>query len=140
MKRTELTRKSPLKRGRMRRKPPEPRADPSAGELAWKTPGAARCEHCGKKGRTTGHHVVLARHVRARGGDVWDLRNRLNVLHACHMAHHQGGDWQKIDQTMLRPEHLEFARELLGDDAQAYLDKHYPRLPIPRLADEARAH
>lgn len=82
-------------------------------------------------------------HVRAAGGDVFDLRNRLSVLHACHMGHHTGSAWQKIAQSQLRPENVEFARELLGDGAQDYLDRHYPKEPVPRvlrsLADETPA-
>lgn len=132
MKRTELKRKAPMKRSRMKRKPPPLPAERSPAEIAWKEPGAARCEHCGRPGRTTGHHVVREQDVRRLGGDVWDLRNRLNVLHDCHMAHHQGATWQKIPQTVLRAENVLFARELLGERAQEYLDRHYPKLPVTR--------
>lgn len=106
----------------------EPDPAELAGREAWHhaTVRDRRCACCGKRGHVHGHHVILARHVRQRGGDVWDLRNRLSLGDDCHLNHHHGGARQKIPQSALRPENVEFARELLGVDAQDYLDKHYP--------------
>ena len=130
-------RRTEMKRTRMKRRAPAKVELSAAEELArdaWHAATARdrTCAHCGQRGQLFGHHVVLARHVRAAGGDVWDLRNRLGVLHACHMAHHSGGLDQRFDQTMLRQENIDFAYELLGDRAQEYLDKHYPRTPVSR--------
>lgn len=136
MKRGEAMKRSGtvLKRSRIapksaKRKAEVPSPEELAGREAWHraTVADSRCACCGKRSADPhGHHVVLARHVRAKGGNVWDLRNRLTLAHDCHLNHHHGGDRQRIPQSALRPENVEFVRELLGEDAQAYLDRHYP--------------
>lgn len=135
MRRSELKRGKPLKRTRMKRKPPASRDEhEEPARQRWIASVAAHraCAHCGQRGRISGHHVVLEQDVRKEGGDPWDIRNMLPVLHYCHLNHHQGSAWQKIAQSQLLPANLEFARDLLGDRAQDYLDRHYPRLPVRR--------
>lgn len=120
---------APLKRSRIA---PKGKVAPSAAELAGREAWAAatavdnRCACCGRRGACHGHHVILKRHVVQRGGDPWDLRNRLSLLPDHHLGHHESSGRHRIPQSVLRPENLAFARELLGDDAQAYLDRHYP--------------
>lgn len=104
-----------------------------AGREAWAAATAAdpRCACCGRGGRMHGHHVVLARHVRKHGGDVWDLRNRLSVAPACHLAHHESSGRHRIALSVLRPENVQFAVGLLGEEAaREYLDRHYASLAI----------
>lgn len=139
MKRTPLKRTSglsgdgELKRTRLKpisdkRREAKPTADVVARQEAWflATLADRVCAcGCGQVGAMDGHHVVLKSHVRKRGGDVWDLRNRLSVFHDHHMAHHHGSDAQKIPLSALRQENVEFARELLGDRADDYLARHY---------------
>lgn len=77
----------------------------------------------------SGHHVILKRHVAAKGGDVWDLRNRLSLDPACHLAHHESSGRHRVSRAALRPDNIAFARELLGEAADEYLDRHYPSTP-----------
>lgn len=137
MKRTEMKRGKGMKRSRIapqseKKKAQEPSPQEVAAREAWNlaTLKSPRCACCGKRSvYPHGHHVVLARHVRQRGGDVWDLRNHLTLAQDCHLNHHHGGDRQRVPQTALRAENVAFAHELLGEDAEDYLNRHYPRVP-----------
>lgn len=143
MKRTEIKRgkglargESTLKQTRLASRSEKKQAtiaDPAldAAREAWHRATLADgvCACCGLRGQMHGHHAVSRQHVRKRGGDEWDLRNRLSLRPACHMAHHAG---RKIDQSKLRPENVAFARELLGEAAQEYLDRHYSQAPSER--------
>lgn len=143
MKRTPLTRKTPLEtttplargdtplaRGsglRRDRKRPFESPESAAARSAWNVATKANptCARCGKRGYVSGHHVVEKRHVKARGGDIWDLRNQLSVCPDCHLNHHQGGEDRRIPLSALRPENVAFATELLGDAAGDYLARYY---------------
>lgn len=149
MKRSRLDRKSGLKTGsgalkrsaikpisQKRRARPADLAAVAAREawfLATLADRVCACG-CGQVGSMDGHHVVLKSHVRKLGGDVWDLRNRLSVFHDHHMAHHHGGEQQRLRLAVLRPENLVFARELLGERAEEYLAKHYRRSELDSSA------
>lgn len=96
------------------------------GYREWHTPSFGRCGVCGKPGLLIRHHVVLEQHVRAAGGDPWDLRNalRLGAHCPCHRAHH--GSSRRIPAARIPPAAIEFALALFGAElADAYFDRYY---------------
>lgn len=56
---------------------------------------------------------------------MWDPRNGLTLCGGCHSAHHKRG--RIVPIRALRPENLEYARELLGEAAEDYLRRYYGR-------------
>jgi hypothetical protein len=114
----------------MRRVPlePKPPADHSAepGWREWHQPIWGRCQCCGVPGRLERHHVILAQHVRAEGGAVYDLRNSLTLGRycRCHRSHHQAA--VRLPLSCVPAAALGFAVELLGEhQAAAYLARFY---------------
>jgi transcription initiation factor TFIIIB Brf1 subunit/transcription initiation factor TFIIB len=69
------------------------------------------------------HHVVKQQHLDDYGGDPADPRNALALCHVHHERHHKAK--RRIRLSELRPENLEFARELLGDYADDYIAREY---------------
>lgn len=116
-----------MKRSPLRARPPvDQSAEP--GYAAWKAPAWGRCEACGKRDRLIRHHVVLAQHVRALGGPVYDLRNSLllgtGVRCDCHRSHHHAT--RRLPLAVVSPEAIAFAQELLGGErAGEYLRRYY---------------
>lgn len=104
---------------------PDRRAEPGRG--AWKSPVVGECAACGRRGLLLRHHVVLEQHVRAAGGDPWDLRNALALGYyacRCHRDHHHAV--RRIPLSCVPPEAIAFAVELLGvAAADSYLARYY---------------
>lgn len=115
-----------------------------AGERRFQS-GQAACQHSlceGGGADLSQHHVVYRQHVEEAGGDVWDPRNALALCRRCHAAHHRRARPLAID--CLRPENIEFARELLGvRRAEGYLRRRYtapedlPRFPAQPAIQES---
>lgn len=116
-----------MKRSPLVIKPPVDRSG-EPGYRAWHQRQFGRCRCCGKPGLLVRHHCVLEQHIRAIGGDPWDLRNGL-LLGAgyscrCHRDHHAA--CRRLPASKLPPEAIEFAIELLGaEQADAYIETYY---------------
>jgi hypothetical protein len=95
------------------------------GYREWKTPTFGRCQGCGKPGLRERHHVVAEQHVRAEGGDPYDLRNGMQLgMHCrCHSRHTNAA--QRLPLARVPDEAIAFASELFGAGAGAYLSRHY---------------
>lgn len=112
--------RTPLLSRRRPERPLEP------GYKAWHTPVFGRCEACGKPGLLLRHHVVLEQHVRAAGGDPYDLRNAMALGYyscACHRHHHHAV--RRLSIRAVPDEAVAFCSELLGPAAGAYLSRYY---------------
>lgn len=116
----------------MKRSPllPKPAPDRSGepGYRQWKAPVTGPCQVCGTVGRLVRHHVILEQHVRALGGDPYDLRNSLLIgagyVCRCHREHH--GACRRIPRCRLSAAAVEFAVELLGPEGgEDYLERYY---------------
>lgn len=69
------------------------------------------------------HHVVAAQHVDNYGGDLEDGRNCLGLCELCHTRHEKAV--RRVRGSELRPENLEFAREMYLEYAEDYLARYY---------------
>lgn len=107
-------------------------SDPSAdsislsGEKRWKAPRYGRCAICRRQGRIVRHHVVYQQHLRIYGGDLWDLRNALDVglWCQCHANHHSATS--RIRLPIIPDAAIEFAVEVLGASRAAlYFARYY---------------
>jgi hypothetical protein len=78
---------------------------------------------CGNHFTHTLHHVVLAQHLRAKGGDEWEPDNALPICRQCHDDHH--GAVRRIPVQALLRVNREFVDELLGPAAGDYLSRYY---------------
>ena len=72
------------------------------------------------------HHVVYEQELRRlgmRGNELYDTRNALRLCGVCHAAHHARS---KIVKTRkLRDANIEYAFDVLGTRAGAYLRRRY---------------
>jgi hypothetical protein len=128
VKRSELKRKSPLKRaGMTRRGQKRDAAYSPAAWAAWRGAMTAQCCHpdCERaSARLQQHHVVYVQHV-PKGVEVYDPRNGVTVCVRCHGSHHRRGT-KVIPLSVLPDAAFAFAREVLGPGAAAeYLGKRY---------------
>lgn len=73
------------------------------------------------------HHVVYQQHLDDYGGDPGDSRNALSLCPVHHERHHKAA--RRVKLAELRPENLEFARELLGPYADDYIATYYDVIP-----------
>lgn len=129
MKSSPLTRRTPPRRtGPLRRRRKPVVVDPAvvAAREAWKVPRAGFCA-CGCDRfalHLERHHVVYEQHVRAEGGDVWDLANSILLHPRCHSQHHSAA--RRIPLAQVPDSALAFAVDLLGEDAAAlYFVRRY---------------
>ncbi len=89
------------------------------------------CAGCGKApwamygGYLRAHHVVYRQHLPA--GYEWDPRNAMPLCDPCHERHHSRS--RPIPFSALTEEHVGFAREVLGEFADDYLVRRYPKDP-----------
>lgn len=119
MKRTPLTRRTPLKRGgwlRRRRKPvPVIVAD------IWRE-GLGPCAVCGARFRVDGHHIIPKRILRALGFDAlcMDKRNRLPLCRRHHERHE--ASVEPVPRELLPASVWEFADEI---GLRWYVERHY---------------
>lgn len=134
--RAVLRRSSRLK---AQRKPAE--ANPAKHafkELAW-----TACEACGAIGWCRRHHVVLEQHVRAEGGDCWDLDDGMwigverGITCRCHERHHnpsaRGDTRIPLARVPLRA--IGFAYRLFGEAyGRDYLAQRYAPVREERMA------
>lgn len=136
MKRTALTRRTPLRRGTRRyRKAGEWRARVEAlrdKRQAWYEVRNDACALCPTTHGITPHHVVYRQHVRRAGGDEWDPRNALPLCEGCHARHHQRV--RVIVVGELPASAVEFANELLGEAAGGYFARYYRAAPAGERA------
>jgi hypothetical protein len=138
MKRTALKRKTQMKRPVPEdRKVKTTEKKPVVNERNRRPPSfkdpqmRCRVPGCPSRGRDP-HHVVLMQHVEREHGDIWDPRNALSICRAHHEKHHGAERW-KIPTLCLRDENIEFAAELLGRRAAAYLRHRYDAARDPRI-------
>jgi hypothetical protein len=114
-----------VKRTPLRARPVDHSGEP--GYRAWKKAEHGSCAACGARGLLLRHHVIHEQHVRALGGDPYDLRNAIQLGYyacACHREHHAAV--RRLPRAILPPEAVEFATELLGaGPAEAYLSRYY---------------
>jgi hypothetical protein len=115
-----------VKRSPLRARPPvDHRSEP--GYRAWHTPVYGCCCACGARGLLLRHHVVTEAHVRAAGGDPWDLDNAMALGYyacTCHRDHHHCV--RKIALAAVPDAAVTFACELLGEhQAAEYLARYY---------------
>lgn len=104
--------------------PPDRSGEP--GYREWHASVYGCCAVCGWRGRLERHHVVLEQHVRAEGGDPWCLDNSLLLgTHCrCHSRHTTAAE--RLPISLIGPEAIAFAQELLGEDqAAAYFVRYY---------------
>lgn len=113
-----------MRRSPLRLVPPPDRSN-EPGRREWKASSWGDCAVCGQPGRLERHHVVLEQHVRKAGGDPWDLRNAmaLGMWCRCHREHHQAA--QRISLRRVPDDAIDFAAELFGAGAGAYLSRFY---------------
>ncbi len=116
-----------MKRSALRSRPPADHSD-EPGYRTWHAPTWGECSVCRAPDRLVRHHVILAQHVRALGGPVWDLRNALTLgaggRCGCHRAHHHAT--RRLPISALNAENLAFAVQLYGEDRAAeYLLRYY---------------
>ena len=119
-------RRTPLKRIRRRRAP----AKQEPGRADWQQPMAGPCDVCGRATqRLARHHVIYAQHVRAAGGDVWDLRNSMLVCPDCHERHHNAS--RRIPLPLVPGLALDFATCLYGVERAAWYFalRYAPEIP-----------
>lgn len=133
MKRTELKRRSGLKRNatmrqkmraRTRRDVP-PGQRPPEVQAFWE---AARdqgvCAVTGYRGRDwEAHHVVEAQELRGRRVNEWDPRNALRLSRRVHERHTLA--LKRVPLNCLTDENIEYAVELMGVGAYPYLKRYY---------------
>jgi hypothetical protein len=104
---------------------PDRRGEP--GYRAWHTPVYGCCSACGARGLLLRHHVITEAHVRAAGGDPWDLDNAMALGYyacTCHRDHHHA--IRRIPRAKVPDAAVMFAAELLGSErAEDYLARHY---------------
>lgn len=113
-----------MRRAPLRLVPPADHSD-EAGYREWHAAIFGQCACCGERGRLERHHVVKEQHVRAQHGDPWDLRNslELGVWCACHRQHTVAA--QKLPLTIVHDAAINFAVDLYGPAASAYLSRYY---------------
>lgn len=75
------------------------------------------------------HHVVSKQELKKRGRTplLWDRRNALPLCADCHERHENAS--RRVSLSALTPENVEFAREVLGDYADYYLERYYATEP-----------
>jgi hypothetical protein len=117
-------RPSKAARARQRAKLNEP------GRAEWKAPPpSGKCEGCGKRGKRIRHHVVREQDVRRYGGDPWDQANQMllgrHYVCRCHEDHHAPNGRKRLSRRRIPAAALDFASRLLGENVDAYLDRHY---------------
>lgn len=103
-----------MKRSPLRARSRVDRSD-EPGYWAWKAPVFGSCAACAAHGLLLRHHVVLEQHVRAEGGDPWDLANSLLLGYyacSCHRDHHHAV--RRLPRSKLPPAAIAFVTELLG--------------------------
>ena len=134
LKRTSsLKRTAPLARKALRKVPLATSIQErlAAAEVArakekWKTVRRGPCAVCGRRQLIIRHHVVLEQHIRAAGGDPWDLRNSMDIgeFCRCHANHHSAVE--RIAFAKIPDEAVAFAIDLYGEaKADWYLERYY---------------
>lgn len=96
------------------------------GREEWKTTRRGRCAICGRSQLILRHHVVYEQHVRAAGGDPWDLRNAMDVgaFCRCHANHHSAVE--RIPMRLVPDAAADFAMDLFGfARAAVYFARYY---------------
>lgn len=99
-------------------------------ELRWKEERYGRCSVCRRPGRLIRHHVVYQQHIRPLEGDLWDLRNALDLglFCRCHANHHAAV--RRISLSIIPDEAVAFAIDLFGvSRAAMYFARYYDATP-----------
>lgn len=98
-----------------------PISDPAA---FWEEARYQRvCAQCGDTGQFEAHHTVEKQWLKRHKLLLWDTRGALRLCLLCH--HGQTSKLKKIELKKLTLDNLEYAFEVMGASAAAYLRRHY---------------